>query len=690
MTDRSTTRVTELDFDTIKENLKTFLRGQSEFQDFDFDGAGMNILMELLAYNTHYNAFQLNMVGNEAFLDSAQLRASIISHAKLMNYVPGSKTGALARLDIKVTPSGTENQIVNVITLDKYTRLLGADVDGVNYPFVTLYSNTVAKESGSFDFSSVYVKQGEVISLQYEMTPENTKRRFEIPSANVDMSTVVIAVQDSAANTDIINYTLAEDITELTGNSAVYFVEENENLNYTFYFGDGVIGKKPQNGNIITCTYLDTVGSVSNNISAFVFVEPIADTFSDNIAISVANTSYGGTEKESVEQVRFRAPYFYSTQNRAVIDTDYETLLLKDYNNIDSVSVWGGEDNDPIIYGKVFISLKTKGNYSLTNFEKEQIKNQLIARRNVMTVTPEIVDPDYVYLLVRGHVTYNPSLTALSSGQLQELVSAAVQDYNDNELNRFASVFRKTKLQQYVENADKSITGSDLKIFVQKRFLVDTANRRSYTINFSTPVSEAALTNKLSSYPEIQIYDNNNVTRNAFIEEVPEPRSGIDNIVIEENGRNYLSTPTVTITGDGTEATATARIVSGRVVGIDITNPGKNYSYALVTITGGDGTGASATAKLQASLGVLRSFYYKTNGEKVVINNNVGEVDYTTGKIVLNNLRVFSVSENEVYDDDYLTLNVLARDSNIYPLRNRILTIDENDPRSVQVTMVAE
>jgi hypothetical protein len=689
-TEKAALRITELDFLSIKENLKQYLRSQTEFQDFDFEGSGMSVLLDVLAYNTHYMGYYLNMVGNEMFLDSAQLRNSIISHAKLMNYVPGSRQGALSRININVTPSNTEDANTNSLTLEKYTRLLGQDIDGVNYPFVTLYSNTVSKTGQSFVFSNVYVKQGEVSTLQYLVDATNTNRRFEIPSQNVDTTSVVITVQESSSNTDVKLYTQATDLTEVTANSMVYWLEENDTQTYSFYFGDDHIGKRPKDGNIVTCTYLDNVGSISNNITGFTFVEPIGGEYSDNVNITSAVSSYGGVEKESVEQVKFRAPYFYTTQNRAVTQNDYETLILKDYNYIDSVSVWGGEDNDPIVYGKVFISLKTSGNFELTNFEKERIKEDLIQKRNVLTVTPEIIDPEYVFLLIEGNVTYNSQLTSLDDSALNSLVRAAIQDYISDELNRFSSTFRKSKLQQYIENCEPSITGSDIDVYVQKRILIDTVNTRTYIIKYNMPLRQSPHKNKLTTFPELQVFDAAGVSRNAFIEEVPEALTGIDRIEILDGGRNYISAPTVTINGDGNGATATASILGGRIDKITITNPGTDYSYAIVTISGGEGYGAITSVKLQSEEGVLRTFYYKTNGEKVIINQNAGTIDYNTGTIILNSLRATGLTDNAFYPDDYLTINIQADEDIIYPLRNKILTLDTNDSKSIQITMVAE
>lgn len=689
-TEKAALRVTELDFDTIKENLKTYLRSQSEFQDFDFEGSGMSVLLDILAYNTHYMAYYLNMVGNEMFLDSAQLRSSILSHAKLMNYVPASSEGALSKVNIKVTPSATEDNEAGILVLGKYTKLIGYDKDGINYPFVTIYSNTAVKSSGSFNFANVFIKQGEVVTRQYLMDENNLSRRFDIPSTNVDTTTIQISTRDNIYDTNTTIYQVYDDITEVTSGTPAVFLEENENSQYTFYFGDDVIGRRPKDGSVIICTYLDNVGSVSNNISGFTFTEPIAGEFRDNVIISSVVSSYGGSDKETVEQVRFRAPYYYTTQNRAVSKTDYEILLVKDYNYIESVSVWGGEDNDPVVYGKVFVAIKTKGNYELTDFEKEFIKSDLIKNRNVVTISPEIVNPDYVYVGLKGNVRYNPTLTDKSASELLEYVKAAIQDYVSDELNTFKSYFRKSKLQRYIENSEPSITGSDIDIFVQKRFKADVTNNKNYEITFNMPLQQQAHYDRLFTFPDFQVFDANAVERNVFIEEVPEAETGINSIQITNAGRNYTVAPTVEIIGDGTGATAVAKILSGRVNSVEITNKGTDYSIANIRLVGGDGTGATAIANLDAKLGTLRLVYYKENGQKVTMRNNLGTINYDTGKITLNNLRINSVTENDFYDDNYITLNIMNSSDIISPLRNRILTIDNNDPKSIRLEMVAE
>jgi hypothetical protein len=678
-------RVTELDFDSIKNNLKTFMRSKPEFTDYDFEGSGLSFLLDVLAYNTHMQAFYQNVEANERFRDTAQIRQNMLSLAKDICYIPASKQGSTTMIDIVATPSNAEDQDINSVVLDRYTRLLGSDIDGVNYPFVTINANSASKVDGSFAFSNVWIKQGEVVTLQYLMTEGNASRRFQIPSANVDLSTLSVTVQESSSNTYTTEYTLASDITEIDANSAVYFVEEDHDLNYTFYFGDNVLGKRPANNNIIIATYLDTVGSGTNNISKFAFVEPIGGYFSDNVTITADSSTYAGTDKEPIESIRFRAPIFYTSQNRAVTKNDYEVLLLKDYNNLDAVSVWGGEENDPVVYGKVFISLKTKGFYTLTNLEKENIKNTLIENRNVLTVVPEIVDPDYCFVMVSGKVFFDPKLTSKTATELMAYVQAAILDYNNDELNTFKSVLKKSKLQQYIEACEPSITGSDIDISLQRQILLSLAQSKKYEVQFHTPI----LKGSFYTWPTVEMVDTNYITRQVFFEEVPNVDSGVESIEILNAGINFSSAPTVTISGDGSGATAEARVFGGRIIGIDVLTPGTNYTRATVTIEG-EGSEAVAAAVLQSRIGTLRTYYYKTNGEKVVVSSSAGSINYDTGKITIDAFTPLLVTPNAFYDDDVLTLNAVSDSDIITPLRNRILAIDASDSRSIQMEVLPE
>lgn len=689
MTANASINIAELDFDTIKENLKTFLRSQSTFQDFDFEGSGMNVLMDILALNTHYNAYYLNMVGNEMFLDTSKIRQSTVSHAKLINYIPESSHGAEARINLRVTPSISENNEVAVLTLDKYTRFIGSAIDGINYPFVTINSNTASKNSNSFTFANVIIKQGTVVTRQFIMSPNNTKRRFDLPSSNIDTNTLIVTIQESASNTQTMVYSQAQDLTEITANTPVYFVEENEKGSYSLYFGDGIIGQKPKDGNILNITYIDSLGSIGNKINVFTVAQSIGP-FNDNVAISSWGSSYSGTDKETIDQIKYRAPYFYSAQNRAVTEYDYETLIVKDYPNIDSVAVWGGENNNPPVYGKVFLSLKTKENFFLSNIEKENIKENLIRNRNVLTVIPEIVDPAYTYVLIRGRINYNPELTSSSAGTILSFVKAAVGDYRTDFLSRFNATFQKSKLQQYIENSETSITSSDVRVFLQKRTTLSLNQSKNYTFEFDVPIRKNDITGAISSYPAVNVLDQNFVPRNVLFEEVPSIQSGIAGFNIINGGINYTTVPTVTISGDGGGATAVARIAGGRISSIDMINKGTNYTRATVTVTGETGSGLQVEPILETRIGTLRTYYIKDTGEKVVVNGNAGTINYDKGIITITSLNPQSLVTNEYYDTNILAISVPVETEVISSEQNRIIDIDENDPIAIQLDVFSD
>jgi hypothetical protein len=690
VTSNTALRITELDFDGIKNNLKAFLRSQSEFEDYDFEGSGMSVLLDILAYNTHYMGYYLNMVGNEMFMDTAQLRSSILSHAKNINYLPTSRRGAKALIDIKVKPSNTEDNTSTSLTLSKYTKVLGTDIDGINYNFIAVNSNTVLKTGSTFNFSNVEIRQGDVITRQFLMDPTNAKRRFNIPSANVDTDTIEVRVQESTSNTDLTIFYKSNNITGLTSNSNIYFIEEGDDLTYNLYFGDGIIGKSPKNGNIINVTYLDTVGSPANNITKFGVRDKIGTLYRDNVAITTVISSYGGTDKETIEQIRTRAPYAYGTQDRGVTTGDYETLLLRDYPNVLSVSIWGGEDNVPVVYGKVFISIRTKQNYALTNQEKEYIKNDLIRTKNIVTVTPEIVDPEYTYICPVVRVTYNPNLTTNDEGGLIQLVKAAAYNYNSVELSGFSSTFRKSKLQAYIETSDRSITGSSASIYAQKRVVVDLVSPKKYDVNFNMPIQKGTSKDRLYTYPALLINDATNTEREVYFEEILDSPTGINSILVTTTGSGYTSAPVITISGDGTGAAAVATIVNGVLTSIKMSNKGSGYTRATVTLSGGEGTGAVVEPQLEANYGTLRSYYYKDNGEKATINSSAGTINYVTGLVSLNSIKTAGPVENPFYANDELTVFIPAASEILTPIRNNILSIDDADAKSIQITMVAE
>ena len=690
-TSNTSLRVTELDYFGIRENLKTFLKNQEKFSDYNFEGSGMAVLLDLLAYNTYYNSFYMNMIANESFLDTAQDRKNILSHVKVLNYVPESAHGATSKINIKVTPATGENQAINYIVLDRYTRLMGSDVEGVNYPFAAINANTAYKVNGAFTFSNVIIKQGEVMTHQFLVdTANNITGRYEIPSSNVDTDTLIVTVQESASNNQTVQYFPFEDITDLMANSKVYFLEENSNFNYDIYFGDGYLGQNLNSGNIVTVSYLDTSGSYANSIQKFTFTDPVAKLFRSNVKVTVVEGSYGGTDREDIEQIRFRAPYFYRTQNRAVTKGDYSTLITKDFPNIEAASVWGGEENDPPVYGKVYISLKTRGYFILTDLEKNNIKNYLTANRSMMTVIPEIVDPEYVFVLVRGDISYKPALTTKSESELQQIVKDAIFLYAQNELYTFESTFRLSRLQYYIENADPSITASDVQIYLQNRKPISIGAAEKYIINFKTPIRKGDAFQKLYTYPQTSVYDSTGSVRKVYFEEVPQSYTGIDSVSIINAGLDYTVYATIEILGDGTGATVEPVVVNGKIESVKVTNPGTNYSRAVAAITDSFGSEASFAVNLQSNKGTIRSFFYDENGQKFVVNDDEGTIDYLTGKITLNSLKALVIENNPFYDENILTINAVPEKGVIPPSKNRLIAIDTNNAQAIQIRMVPQ
>lgn len=691
MTANSTLRITELDPNTIKENLKTYLKSQSEFQDYNFEGSGLNILLDLLAYNTHYMAFYMNMLGSEAFIDTAQLRSSLVSHAKHIGYVPNGKTPATAFVNVKVTPGNAEDDSPGSLTLPRWTQFIGESLEGVNYPYVAINSNNAVKINGAFNFSNVVLKQGQVQTKTWSVNAANDRREYTIPSANVDINEIYVTVQESATNTYFEIYNKFEDLTELTSNSKVYFIEElpGGNGHFKLYFGDGFLGKKPSNGNIVTVTYLDTVGDIGNGANSFILYEDVGG-YSQNVIITTRSPSTGGAKAETNEEIRYRAPLHYSTQNRAVTTLDYQALISKDYPNIDSIAVWGGETEEPPVYGKVYISLKPVSNYYITELEKQRILNDLIRNRSVLTVIPEIVNPDYTYLKLDTKVFYDKNKTNLDEGQLKALVRDAILEYRDDKLKKFDAKFRISNLQKYIQDADPAFNSCTAVVTMQKRILPTLNDTKNYTINFKQKLKKGVINSeKLSSFPAIQVYDNTGVLRNCFVEEIPNSASGISKYRVITEGSGYEDAK-VTISGDGTGAKANAKIINKSVREIVVTAKGSLYQQASVAITSNTGTGATATADLQFDEGTLRLYYYRTNGQKVILNSNLGTINYKTGILQINNLNVFGIIENDNYNFDVLTLNVLPYENDILSVRNAIIDIDENDASSINIQMIPE
>jgi hypothetical protein len=393
----------------------------------------------------------------------------------------------------------------------------------------------------------------------------------------------------------------------------------------------------------------------------------------------------GGADRESVDDIKFSAAAQFSTQNRLVTFKDYESYILNNYPNLDSVSIWGGEDNVPRVYGKVFVSLKPTANYYISEAEKERIIDEIISPKAIVAVQTEILDPEFLYLIVESDVQYDAKKTNSSETAIKQSIRNAVLTYRDRELNKFDTRFILSKMQDDIDDTDlNAILGSETIVRVQKRFKPAIGVSQAYTINFNVPLHRGTISNKLVS-SEFGVNDSNGVRRNVTFEEIPQSFSGITSISITNPGVGYTTAPTVTITGDGTGATATATIVNGSIQSIDVSNRGIDYSRAIITITGGGGYGATATAVIDARTGVLRTIYYDTNAERQIVDSTAGTIDYDTGVITIDDINIRSIDT----DDELIRLSIESEKGIIQSVRNTILTIDEEDPTSIVTTLEA-
>lgn len=673
-------RVTELDFDTIKNNLKNFLKQQTEFQDYDFEGSGLNILLDVLAYNTHYNAYYLNMVANESFLDTAILRDSVVSHAKSLGYIPHSMSSARANVSLTVTTTSSDpNQSLTIPFGFTFQSNL---IDNQSYTFNVLDSVTVDRTGDEFIFENLPIHEGQLVSYSYtHSSVSNPKSIFVIQDKNVDTSTIKVTVQNSISNTQIETFVQNSNTFEINGNSPVFFLQEGRNELYEIYFGDNVIGKSIPDGSIVTITYLITNGSVADKANGFVPLSTIGGY--SNISVEVNSVASGSSMRESVDSIKYSAPLQFATQNRLVTYKDYESFIKKNYPSVDSVSVWGSEDDIPPSYGKVIVSLKPKENYYISESEKQRIIDEILKPKSIIAIQTEIRDPEYLYLIVNNYVKYDKRKTTDTVQQIKEKIRNAVVSYRDLYLNRFDGRFVLSKLQESIDNTnDSAIIGSESVVRVQKRFVPEINTLKNYTIDFNVPLHRGTLSNRLTS-TEFDVIDFSGILRTVTYEESAETYTGIEEIQIVNSGINYTSEPVVTISGDGIGATARAIIVNQRVERIEITNRGYNYTRAVVNITGGGGSGAQASAVVTAKTGTLRTIYYDADAQKQIVNENAGTINYETGRIVLSDVNI-----KKIYSQDsFMRLTIESENGIIETKRNTIIDIDVNDSSAITVDL---
>lgn len=496
--------IDSLDFDSIKSNLKNFLKTQDKFKDYDFEGSGMNILLDLLAYNTHYQAYYANMVANEAFIDSAVKRQSVVSIAKQLGYTPRSYRASTAVVDL-VWEAPSKSNVVASQAFSNFRAAVArgevfvergdaftASNSGSIFTFLPLQNYKVINEGNNCIAKNIELKEGRFQSFTFIVNESDTTQKFIIPETKVDTSTIRIRVTKSAKDITGINdiWVPVEDINSVNADTNAYFLQETEEQTYQVQFGDGIVGRKPTDGNAIIIEYLVTNAENANGVQSFKYSGRISAPVTPKVVPVVGidgalQSSYGGSIPEDIESVRYYAPRNYQAQERTVTSEDYKTILTRDYKSAESILVWGGEENDPPQYGKVFVSIKPQGARTLSTLEKLSIQNTILQRKNVLGISAEVVDPDYTYIVLDARIRYNPNGTVSSATDLEQLVSSTIDAYAAEKLGKFGLNFRFSKFVSFIDSINQSFTSTEADIRIQKRFEPILGTNGIYTIKFN-------------------------------------------------------------------------------------------------------------------------------------------------------------------------------------------------------------
>lgn len=595
-------KYTELDFQLIKENLKTFLKSQDKFKDYNFDASSISMLLDVLAYNTGYNAFYLNMLASEMFLDSASLRESVISRAKHLGYVPRSVRTCRAVVDYEIFFSGGTNIPGNLILFD--TQEFYSDVDGIRYTFYPSESTVFTKiAENRYKITNLELIEGKRFTHQYVVDNNAPmKQRFVIPNENCDTSTLKVSVKDSTASSNIKVYTFNDDILSATENDLYYYIQQYDSSLFEVMFGDGIIGKKPDSGNVVVLDYITSSGDAATGAKIFrtgalIGNGNLSGNPKDSFTIKIEAGGYA--DEESIESIKLLAPNSYDAQNRAVTKNDYETLIKRDVSLVDYVRVWGGEENDPPEFGKVFCAIKPKTGDTLNLEDKTRVVNTFIKPRNLVTVDVVIVDPELIRLTLTCLVNYNSNKTQLSSDAIKSLVLDSIKKYRTENILGFDSDFRYSVYSRYVDNADVSIVSNTSEVNIKYRVIPNLGIKNSFEIQLNNQIDTGDISNGISS-----------VKSSTFL-----------------------------------------------------------YNTSLAYLAD-DGKG-----------NISVYFFSQNSLSRVPIENNVGKVNYETGKITITNLLVSAISDSI----NYIDFMIIPKVYDIIALRSQLLLIEDSD---INITVV--
>lgn len=474
--------VTDLDFDTIKTNLKTYLKGQTEFTDYDFEGSGLSTLLDILAYNTHYNAFMANMLANEMFLDTAVKRNSVVSHAKHLGYTPTSSTAPIAYLNV------TANDAIGGSLTMSAGHIFTTTINSQTYQFVNIVARTIQPSDGVYTFSNIPVYEGTYITSNFTHNASDADEKFILDNNNIDISTLTVAVQTSASDSTTVTYTKANNLVDVTATSTVFFTQETTDGEWEIYFGDGVVGKKLTDGNIVKASYVITNETEANGASVFQSSSAIGTA--TDITVATQASAAGGAIPENLGSIKYNAPFSYAAQNRAVTAADYKALLHQLYPNIESVSVWGGEYASPAVYGKVFMSIRPKTGFTLTTTTKANLV-QSLKDYTVASITPEFIDPVTIKIIPTVNFKFNDSSTTKTGSDLETEVTTMITNFSDTDLEKFEQIFRFSQFVRKIDDVDTSIVSNITNIRASFDQTPTLATATKYTIAFENAIEHS-------------------------------------------------------------------------------------------------------------------------------------------------------------------------------------------------------
>ena len=578
--------LTALNFDDIKASIKTYLRTRDEFTDYDFEGSTLSYLIDVLAYNTYYSAFTSNMLINEAFIHSASTRANVCSIAKLLNYVPRSVTSSKICVKLELQTRQSNLEWPRFVTLYK-----GAAVAGGGYVFNALNDITFAVDNTGYAvLDKTLFTEGTIVDYSYTVDSFE-RQRFIIPNEDIDIGTLKVSVRPNEQSTSVDTYNRVDVITNLDPTSRIYYLNEVQDMRYEVFFGDGVIGRKLQDGEVIEFEYIVSSGAEGNDVQDVGFVGKIVDNNgiayeSGEVTLTVYERSQEGAPRESVESIKYTAPRYYATQNRAVTTRDYEVLTKQVYSNAESVVAFGGDQLTPPVYGKVYVAVRTKSGNKLNNATKLQIAKDL-QKYTMASLETRVADPDYLYVANKIFATFDPNKTSLTASEIQAKVNDAMAQFSDQTgLNNFGATYNQSKLLRAISLADPALEGTSVQTTLVKYIDPEKNQSNQYVVDYGAPILDTSPSKTVGTTGEVVDPSGRAVSNNCYKEPV-----------ISSGGFYTSDRPTTPqyFTDDGY---------------------GNVYSY------------------------------YTDGGKQVVTNPQFGEVDYDTGKVTVGPVNIIGDINN--------------------------------------------